>query len=305
MTEGRILRIEKLSCYDGDGLRTVVFLKGCPLRCQWCSTPESHNLHSDFGNHKNSCTHCFTCVNVCPENAISYIEQGDVFLTDMNKCTDCRQCIDECIPGSRISYGYTASVEQVMKELEKDSLFYFHSGGGITISGGEPFVQTDFLCELLEKCIMLGMDTAIETSGYTRWENIEKALPFLDTVFFDIKHMDDPTHEAITGVNNSLILENLKKVDQSRRNFSLIVRIPVIPSINDSDSNLEAVGVFCEGLTKLQEIQLLPYHRLGLETYHRLSLPYQLEHLGSLDPAALAGKAAIFEEMGLRVVIGN
>lgn len=305
MTEGRILRIEKISCYDGDGLRTVVFLKGCPLRCQWCSTPESHHLNTDFGNNKNSCTHCFNCIDICPESAISYNETSDVFLTDMNKCTDCHQCIEGCLPGSRTSYGFNASVAQLVKELEKDSVFYFHSGGGITISGGEPFVQTDFLCELLENCIILGMNTAIETSGYTQWENIEKALPFLDTVFFDIKHMDEIIHEKITGVNNSIILDNLRKLDQSQRKFSLIVRMPVIPSINDSDSNFAAIGEFCKDLKKLKEIQLLPYHRLGLETYQRLSLPYSLEKLSSLDPTDLIDHAALLKEKGLKVVIGS
>lgn len=305
MPDGRILRIEKLSCYDGDGLRTVVFLKGCPLRCQWCSTPESHHLNTDFGNHKNKCTHCFSCIDICPETAISYNDVSNVFLTDMSKCNDCHQCIEGCLPGSRISYGFNASVEQLVKELEKDSVFYFHSGGGITISGGEPFLQADFLCKLLENCIMLGMNTAIETSGYTQWENIEKALPFLDTVFFDIKHMDVSIHEKITGVKNTLILDNLRKIDQSRRKFSLVVRMPVIPSINDSDSNFNAMGELCKELTKLKEIQLLPYHRLGLETYQRLSLPYALENLSSLDPADLNKHAATLRQMGLRVVIGS
>ncbi len=130
------------------------------------------------------------------------------------------------------------SVQEIVKELEKDSLFYFHSGGGVTISGGEPFLQPDFLCELLEDCIMLGMNTAIETSGFTHWKNIEKALPFLDTVFFDLKHMDNETHEKITGVSNLSILKNLKQLDESPGKFNLIVRMPVIPTLNDSnDSN--------------------------------------------------------------------
>lgn len=305
MSEGRILRIEKLSSFDGDGLRTVVFLKGCPLRCRWCSTPESHHMETNFGNYKDSCTHCFTCVESCPEDAISYKEEGDIFITDMTKCTDCRQCMKECLPGSRIAYGYTASVQEIVKELEKDSLFYFHSGGGITISGGEPFSQVDFLCELLENCIMLGMNTAIETSGFTHWNNIERALPFLDTVFFDLKHMDNTIHEKITGVSNSLILRNLKHLDESPGKFNLIVRMPVIPNLNDSKENIIAMGRFCQDLGKLKEIQLLPYHRLGIETYQRLSIPYTLEHLSSLKESDLLDQAAILKEMGLAVQIGS
>lgn len=305
MVNGRILRIEKLSCYDGDGLRTVVFLKGCPLRCQWCSTPESHHLRTDFGNHRDSCTLCFNCINTCPAKAISYTESSGIFRTDMDSCNDCRQCIAECLPGARVAYGYTASVEQIVKEVEKDSLFYFHSGGGITMSGGEPFAQTNFLYELLKSCVMLGINTAIETSGYTPWENIERVLPFVDTMFYDLKHMDSKVHERITGVSNRPIHDNLTRLDTSRPDLSIIVRMPVIPTINDSNSNITAMGQFCKKLKNLQEIQLLPYHRLGLETYRKLSIPYALEHLETLDQAALEKKAKILEEMGLRARIGS
>lgn len=305
MELGRILRIEKLSCYDGDGLRTVVFLKGCPLRCSWCSTPESHNLHTDFGNYKDKCIHCFTCIEVCPENAISYEGETDVFTTDMNKCSDCRLCIEKCTPGSRIAYGFDGSINGLMKEIEKDSLFYFHSGGGVTVSGGEPTMQPDFLRELLESCCMLGVNTALETCGYTKWENLEQSLPFLDTVFFDLKHMDTTAHAAITGVQNRRILENLRKLNDSPHRFTLIVRMPVIPSVNDSVDNFRVLGDFCRSLEKVKKVQLLPYHRLGLETYQRLSLPYSLQQQGSLSPDELQENAEILKKSGLKVTIGS
>jgi len=305
MTVGRILRIEKLSTFDGEGLRSVIFLKGCPLRCQWCSTPESQKGTTDFGIHKKKCTHCFTCVETCPEKAISHDGARDVFTTDMALCTDCRQCVDACPATARIAYGYNATVDEMLRELGKDSVFYYHSGGGVTVSGGEPLMQKDFVAELLEGCVMQGINTAIETSGHVPWENIAKVLPWVDTLFYDLKHMDSKIHKQITGVGNGLILENLTKIDESSRSLPVIVRMPVIPTVNDGDANIKSLGLFCRGLKKLKEIQLLPYHRLGIETYRRLSIPYGLEGVNSPTDGEMNRKMALLKAMGLRVRIGG
>lgn len=306
MTEGRILRIEKLSSYDGDGLRSVVFLKGCPLRCQWCSTPESHTTATDFGVRQSKCSHCFTCVDNCPEAAITFDTKSDKFVTDMARCSDCRQCVDDCPTGARTAYGYTASVEEVIKEVAKDSLFYFHSDGGVTVSGGEPFFQHIFLQELLEGCLMLGFGTAVETCGHAPWNHIEASLPVIDTLFYDLKHMDDTVHKRLTGVGNHLILENLQKVDQrAHPGIDIIVRLPAITGLNDDDENLRSLGEFCLKLNKLKEIQLLPYHRLGIETYHTLSRPYALQKIGTPDNNSLLPKARLLKELGLPVRIGS
>lgn len=305
MANARILRIEKTSSYDGDGLRTVVFLKGCPLRCVWCSTPESHNFSSDFGNHRNKCTHCFRCLESCPENAISYNTDDDTFITDMKSCTDCRKCTDSCPSGSRIAYGYTASVAQIMAEVEKDSLFYFHSNGGVTVSGGEPLLQIEFTRDLLKQCVNHGINTAIETCAHVPYENFDMVLPYVDTLFIDVKHMDDRIHKKITGVGNQLILENILRADGSPRNFAIIIRMPVIPMLNDDDENFMQLGRFCKKLKRLKEIQLLPYHRLGIETYKRLSIPYTLEQLGTPDNVVMESKAAILRDMSLSVRIGS
>ena len=305
MTSARILRIEKLSSYDGDGLRSVVFLKGCPLRCQWCSTPESHALNTDFGVRKSKCTGCLTCVENCPESAIAFDVKTDDFTTDMTRCSDCRQCVEGCLAGARTAYGYTATAEDIVNEVAKDSVFYYHSGGGITVSGGEPFMQHDFLRELLEGCLMQGINTAVETCGHAPWEHIDAVLPFIDTLFYDLKHMDDATHKRLTGVGNRLILENLLKVDQGANQISIIVRLPTVPGLNDDEDNLRALGEFCLNLEKLKEIQLLPYHRLGIETYHTLSRPYVLEHIGTSDNDDLLPKADLLKEMGLRARIGG
>jgi len=302
---GRILRIEKLSSFDGDGLRTVVFLKGCPLRCQWCSTPESHEMQIDFGNDKKKCTGCFDCVNTCPEQAISYDIQKERFTTDMEKCVDCRKCIDVCLEGSRIAWGYTATPNEIFNEVQKDSIFYYHSGGGVTISGGEPLLQKIFVKELLEKCVLHGVNTAIETCGHVLWENIKFVLPFVDTLFYDLKHMDNDIHRKITGVGNRLILENLKKINDFPQNFPIIVRMPLIPTVNDEDNNIKALGEFCKNLKNLKEIQFLPYHRFGIATYKKLSIAYTLEGLYSPATEEMKYKTALLQDMGFPVRIGG
>ncbi len=305
MTTGRILRIEKLSSYDGDGLRTVVFLKGCPLRCRWCSTPESHETATDFGVRQSKCIHCFTCVTNCPEKAITYLGDPGVFITERNRCSDCRQCIAGCLAGARTAYGFTATAEEILQEVAKDSVFYYHSGGGVTVSGGEPFLQKDFLRKFLEGCLQQGINTAVETCGHAPWESIEGALPFIDTLFYDLKHMDDAVHRRLTGVGNRLIKENLLKIDESRNKLAVIVRKPVISGINDDDAEMKDFGEFCLKLGKLKEIQLLPYHRLGIETYNTLSRPYALEHVPALEDAELVLTVAMLQKMGLRARIGS
>lgn len=302
---GKILRIEKLSSFDGNGLRTVVFLKGCPLRCQWCSTPESHEMQTDFGNDQNKCTRCFSCVEACPKQAISFDLETECFITDRSKCTDCRQCIHACPNGSRMAWGYLATIDEVFREIEKDSVFYYHSGGGVTVSGGEPLLQKTFVKGLLEKCVMHGINTAVETCGNVLWENIKSTLPFIDTLFYDLKHMGNATHKAITGVGNRLIMNNLKKIDTDPRDVSIIIRMPVIPKVNDQDINIRKLGEFCQGLKKLREIQFLPYHRFGIETYKRLYMPYALEGLESPSNEEMGRKVSFLKDLGLKVKIGG
>lgn len=302
---GRILRIEKLSSFDGEGLRTVVFLKGCPLACRWCSTPESQRSGTDFGVDRNKCTGCFACTEACPENALAWDMKSERFITDHTRCTDCGSCTAACPEGARKVWGYTATTDEIYREVEKDSLFYFHSGGGVTMSGGEPLVQKAFTAELLKKCRDHGINTALETCGMVPWEAIEAVLPLLDTLFFDLKHMANEAHLALTGKGNRRILENLERIDESSHPVSLIVRMPVIPGANDARENLEALGGFCKQLDKLGQVQLLPYHRLGMETYRRMSLPYTLEELKSPTKEEMETHAAALRQTGLRVSIGG
>ncbi|MDD2493978.1 MAG: glycyl-radical enzyme activating protein [Tissierellia bacterium] len=233
--KGMVLRIEKSSIHDGPGLRTVVFLKGCPLNCKWCSTPESQSFQVENGH-----------------------------------------------SGSKvIKYGMEMTVEEVVKEIMKDSVFYFHSDGGMTLSGGEVLSQPDFAANILKECKRNGINTAIETSFYSNYENIEKVLPYLDHLFVDIKHMNSEEHKKWVGSDNNIILDNIKRADKSDCNFKIHVRVPIIPSINDEENNLTEVALFCKNLFKLEEIELLKYHRLGTDTYKKLGRNYELKNIES------------------------
>lgn len=226
---GMVLRIERSSIYDGEGLRTVVFLKGCPLSCAWCSTPES--------------------------------QSPDI----------------ERVAGK--IYGRMMSVDEVIVEVEKDKIFYFHSGGGMTLSGGEPLLQADFSAALLKECKMLGINTAMESSMFAPYEELEKMLPDLDTIYADLKFVDAKKHKKYCGHDNALILNNISRVAAEDRPLRLILRIPLIPGINDSDEELAAAAEFCRELPSASAVELLPYHRLGVPTYEKLGRPYPLQEI--------------------------
>jgi pyruvate formate lyase activating enzyme len=273
---GSVLRIERSSIHDGPGLRTVVFLKGCPLRCSWCSTPESQDPLPERGYLSDFCTLCGTCVDVCPPGALRLSEDRSSILRDVAKCGLCFTCVDACPGGAIKRYGTFMTVEETVREIVKDEVFFFHSGGGVTLSGGEPLTQAKFVVRLLRECRERGIHTAMETSFHVPFDCIEGVLPLLDLLYVDIKHMDGECHRQWIGQENALILENIRKADAFEAAVEMVFRIPLIPHLNDSDSNLGAVADFCRSMTKLKEVELLPYHRLGSHVYGALGREYAL-----------------------------
>lgn len=293
---GIILRIERSSIHDGRGLRTVVFLKGCPLDCPWCSTPESKDFFFEKGYDPNLCTACGRCIDICPEDAIRFTEDNRHVHTDTEKCKKCFRCFEVCPNHALKKYGMSLTVSEVMEEISKDEIFFFHSGGGVTLSGGEPLCQAEFSAEVLKECKRLGIHTAMESCFSIENENIRKVLPYLDTLLVDIKHIDGRRHEEWIGKNNALILENIRKTDQSRYPVEIIVRIPLIPGYNDSDENLLDTLHFCQDLNKLKEIELLPYHRLGKDTYRLLGKDYLCMDIVSPSSEMLRERADFMKE---------
>jgi pyruvate formate lyase activating enzyme len=270
-----ILRIEKSSIFDGAGLRSVVFFKGCPMQCAWCSTPESQRFEPEIGFYAAKCMQCGACAGACPYGALTFAGEASL---PREIYTGCFACAAACRKQVIKKYGKNTSIAEIVDEVCKDEVFYFHSGGGVTLSGGEPCAQSNCAAELLRELKKRGLDTSIETALCVPWESIEALLPYLDCILADIKHMDCNQHRFWTGVDNSLILDNIRRLDSSDFPFPLIIRIPLVPGINDGDNNLNAVAVLASGLTKkLQSIELLPYHRLGSNTYRLLGKQYRLE----------------------------
>lgn len=272
---GRVLRIERSSLHDGDGLRTVVFLKGCPLRCLWCSTPESQKDGYEFAFWANRCVGCGKCVSVCPYGALR-MENGKP-VRDTSLCRNCLECEKACPANAWQIYGRDMSAEALVKEIAKDEIFYFYSGGGVTFSGGEPLMQPEFVAEVMRQCHEHGIHTAMETSLFAAWSAVEQIVPYLDFLFVDLKVMDAKRHQTVVGVDNALIHENLKRINDGPWSFPIHVRIPVIPGINDDSENLIRTVQFCDPLEQITEIELLPYHRLGVETYRNLGRTYALK----------------------------
>lgn len=280
---GSVLRIEKSSIHDGMGLRTVVFLKGCPLRCLWCSTPESQAREPGKGYNREKCTMCGVCIDACPAEALSADEAGGRIVTDKSRCVRCFACVKKCPASAMLSYGIRMTAKEVVAEIAKDEIFYYHSKGGVTLSGGEPLDQADFVREILSGCAAHGIHRAMETSFLASRNVVETILPHLELLYVDLKHIDPIAHTRITGAGNEIILENIVRAGKSRLEFGMIVRMPIIPGINDDDADIERAGAFIGGLGKVRAIEILPYHRLGTEAYRNLGMEYRLSSVAVPD----------------------
>ncbi len=273
-TKGLVFDIQKFSVHDGPGVRTIVFLKGCPLSCKWCCNPESQSDVPQVMFIAQNCIGCKRCGEVCNNSAIDFNLLNRV---DQNKCVHCGKCVEVCFSEALNMAGTVKSVEKILTELSKDNIMYRRSGGGITLSGGEALDQPDFAEELLKGCKLKGFHTAIETSAFTSSTVLDRVSPWLDLIMMDIKHMDSSKHKEYVGQNNEIILENAKIIAQSGK--PLIIRIPIITGFNDDEKNIRATAKFVVSLKNVQEVHLLPYHRLGQNKYDYLGCIYKLLEL--------------------------
>jgi pyruvate formate lyase activating enzyme len=302
--KGSIFKIERFAIHDGPGIRTVVFMKGCRLRCPWCSSPESQNIAPEMGYYAEKCAYCGACVAACSVEAIA-VSSNDGIVTDIQRCDHCGECVAICSAGARKLIGEVVSVEAVLHEVEKDAVFYHNSGGGVTLSGGEPTMQPEFATGILKGSLELGFHTAIETCGYAEWKILDRILPYLDLIYIDIKHMSSQKHKNLTGQDNDLILDNVKRIDKADANLSLIVRIPLIPGANDAADNIRKTAQFVGRLRRVERIELLPYHRYGLSMYSVLFRDYSLQKVGVPSEEHLKDLENIIRSYHIPVQIGG
>ncbi len=299
--EGVIYKIERLAVYDGPGIRTVIFLKGCPLACLWCSSPESQRPAPEIGFWREKCVACEACLAVCRSGAIEKDRDGKV-RQHFNACTNNGDCARNCLYQAREMIGEKVTVDQVVMELEKDAVFYHRSGGGVTLSGGDPICQPEFSARILEKAVKKGFHTAVETSAFGDWPAFSGMLDYLDLVYVDVKHMDASVHKVLTGKDNQRILENIQRLDEHYPDLELVLRIPVIPGKNDTTDNIRKTARFARNLKTLKRVELLPYHRYGVSTYSVIGRNYVLE---ALDPPSLKqveGLKAVLMSQGIPAV---
>lgn len=296
---GVISDIQKFSVHDGPGIRTIVFFKGCPLRCQWCQNPETWQVKPQIMYTINACIRCGACQAMCPQGVITLTDQG--VQIDRNQCNVCQTCLETCYAEALSCVGKTVEVSRVLETVLDDMAFYGDKGG-ITLSGGEVLMQADFATALLRGAKEHGVHTAIETCGFGNWDDLCKMLPYLDLVLFDVKHTDSAKHRQYTGVGNERILANLKRLGETGK--EVIIRVPYIPGVNDSAENIRATGELARSV-HAKMVHLLPFHKMGEAKWVGLGQEYTFADAELPEQEQINPSATILEEMGIRVNIGG
>ena len=312
---GTIFDIKKYALHDGPGIRTTVFLQGCPLSCWWCHNPESQSRQPVLMYRANRCVLCGTCVEACPQNGIEILPHpnplsslkgapsgsGISAATARAKCDVCGECAEVCFYEAREVSGVEMTVAEVLAEIERDVPFYDQSGGGATFSGGEPLNQRKFLAELLRECKAREVHTVVDTSGYAAWEVIDSIRGDVDLFLYDLKLMDDVRHQKFTGVSNKLILSNLRRLADNGQQIE--IRIPLIPGINDDAENLEQTAAFIAELPNIIGVELMGYHDIAAAKYESLGMVYPLPNTAPPSENVMQKAAVYFENTGLNVKI--
>ncbi len=298
---GIIFDIKRFAIHDGPGIRTTVFLKGCPLACKWCHNPESLLPQPEHAWRRDRCVRCGVCIEACDRGAIAWEDGRPVH--DPARCVLCGQCVQACPTGAREIIGRRASAAQIMAEVERDIIFYDESGGGVTFSGGEPLMQPALLGELLAACRRRQIHTAVDTTCHAPWDVLESLRGSVDLYLCDIKHADSAAHERLTGVGNALILENLRKL--AHLGERITVRVPVIPGLNDDEANVAATGRLISSLDGVTDVDILPYNEGGRSKLARLARDEEPPDIKAPSPEHMAAIAQQLAAFGLTVKTGG
>ncbi|MHC4944740.1 MAG: glycyl-radical enzyme activating protein [Planctomycetota bacterium] len=294
---GMIFDIKRFALHDGPGIRTTVFFKGCDLECRHCHNPESQDLEKERIYRQDRCLLCKACVEGCGVGALSV--RGERIEYAPDRCVRCGSCSAVCCAEATEMVGYEMSPSEIVEAVERDRVFYDESGGGVTISGGEPLIQPEFLAEILEACKEKGLHTALDTSGHADWEVIDSIQPNVDLFLYDLKLMDGKRHRTFTGITNASILKNLKNLSERRQD--VVIRFPLIPGINDDEENLKSLGAFAASLPHPPPVDMLPYHRAGMQKYARLDRTVPLEEILPAEDEDCRKAARILSRFGLEV----
>ncbi len=300
--KGLIFSIQKFCIHDGPGVRTTVYMKGCSLRCKWCSNPESMSPCPEIMLFDMRCIKCESCIEACPKGAISFVD--GLRTINWASCDECLKCAEACPTKAIEQTGTYISQENLLFEIEKDRIFYEESGGGVTFSGGEPLVQWKFILAVLKRCKERNIHTALDTTGNINGDIFEKVIKNVDLVLYDVKHLDTERHKEMTGIGNRLIVENLKNLKKMNQKAKVWLRIPIVPGYNDTQEFIRKLGDLAVDI-RADKISLMPYHNLGEQKYERLGRIYPLKEVSFLQKEDVEKYKKKLQSFGLKVSIGS